>query len=111
MIDGAYDRINQAMWVSLKQIAKESPTMGGGLAAAAQNAGADPEDKEILNYHILLIENMNHYIEEVEDGGKEDSVLARWKGRALMERAEHLDEYVKRAVRRPLGKVLVSRTL
>jgi len=104
MIDTAYDRINQAMWVSLKQIARESPTMGG-------QQGADPEDKEVLNYHILLIENMNHYIEEVDDGGKEDAVLTRWKGKALMERAEHLDEYVKRVVRRPLGKVLVSHIL
>jgi len=103
MIDTAYDRINQAMWVSLKQIARESPTMG-----TQQGAGADPEDKEVLNYHILLIENMNHYIEEVDDGGKEDAVLTRWKRKALMERAEHLDEYVKRVVRRPLGKVLVS---
>lgn len=101
MIDNAYERINQAMWVSLKQIARESPTVGG-------QQGADPEDKEVLNYHILLIENMNHYIEEVDDGGKEDAVLTRWKGKALLERAEHLDEYVKRVVRRPLGKVLVS---
>ena len=50
---------------------------------------------------------MNHYIEEVDDGGQEN-VLAKWKGKALMERAEHMDEYVKRVVRRPLGKVLVS---
>lgn len=104
MIDSAYERINQAMWASLKHIARESPTMGG-------QQGADPEDKEVLNYHILLIENMNHYIEEVDDGGKEDAVLTRWKGKALLERAEHLDEYVKRVVRRPLGKVLVSHIL
>ena len=105
MVDNAYDRINQAMLVSLKQIAKETPSVG----AMSAGQGADSEDKEILNYHILLIENMNHYIEEVEDGGKEGSVLARWKAKALMERAEHMDEYVKRVVRRPLGKVLVSR--
>jgi len=104
VVDTAYERINQAMWVSLKQIARESPTVGG----ANQGAGADPEDKEVLNYHILLIENMNHYIEEVDDGGREGSVLATWKGKALLERAEHLDEYVKRIVRRPLGKLLVS---
>lgn len=105
MVDGAYERINQAMWVSLKQIAKEGPSLGQVNA----QAGGDVEDKEILNYHILLIENMNHYIEEVEDGGQEN-VLAHWKGKALMERAEHMDEYIKRVVRRPLGKVMVSKT-
>lgn len=103
MIDDSYVRINKAMWDSLKVIARESPT--ASTAAAGQNA--DPEDKEILNYHILLIENMNHYIEEVDDGGKEGSVLAEWKGKALMDRAEHMEEYVGRVVRRPLGKVMV----
>lgn len=104
LIDDAYTRINKAMFDSLKVIARESPT---SMAASAAQ-GADPEDKEILNYHILLIENMHHYIEDVDDGEKEGSVLAEWKGRALMERAEHLEEYVGRVVRRPLGKVLVS---
>ncbi|GAB7350382.1 hypothetical protein MBLNU459_g1005t1 [Dothideomycetes sp. NU459] len=102
LIDDAYTRINKAMFDSLKVIARESPT---ALAASAAQ-GADPEDKEILNYHILLIENMHHYIEDVDDGGKDGSVLAEWRGRALMERAEHLEEYVGRVVRRPLGKVL-----
>lgn len=104
LIDDAYTRINKAMFDSLKVIARESP----GAMATSATQGADPEDKEILNYHILLIENMHHYIEDVDDGEKEGSVLAEWKGRALMERAEHLEEYVGRVVRRPLGKVLVS---
>lgn len=104
MIDEAYVRINKAMWDSLKVIARESPTSTAVIAG--QNV--DPEDKEILNYHILLIENMHHYIEDVDDGGNENSVLAEWKGKALMDRAEHLEEYVARVVRRPLGKVLVS---
>ncbi|KAL1297335.1 hypothetical protein AAFC00_004881 [Neodothiora populina] len=102
MIDEAYVRINKAMWDSLKVIARESPTATAITAAQ----GVDPEDKEILNYHILLIENMHHYIEEVDDGGKEGSVLAEWKGKALMDRAEHMEEYVIRVVRRPLGKIM-----
>ena len=106
LIDDAYIRINKAMWDSLKVIARESPTAPGAAGAAAH--GMEFEDKEILNYHILLIENMNHYIEEVDDGGKEGSVLAEWKAKALMDRAEHMEEYVGRVVRRPLGKVIVS---
>jgi len=104
MIDDAYIRINKAMWDSLKVIARESPT------ATAHTTGkdADTVEKELLNYHILLIENMHHYIEEVDDGGKEGSVLAEWKAKALMDRAEHMEEYVVRVVRRPLGKVIVS---
>lgn len=110
MVDEAYEKINQAMWIALKQIAKDSPTIGTSSHGAGASQGTEAEDKEILNYHILLIENMNHFIEEVDDGGDEQSVLATWKGKALMERAEHLDQYVKRVVRRPLGKLLVSQT-
>jgi hypothetical protein len=108
LIDDAYIRINRAMWDSLKVIARESPTAIGAAASATTAHGLEYEDKEILNYHILLIENMNHYIEEVDDGGKEGSVLAEWKAKALMDRAEHMEEYIGRVVRRPLGKIIVS---
>lgn len=105
LVDEAYERINRAMFDSLKVIAKESPV--AGVPASKQATGDDPEDKEMLNYHILLIENMNHYVEEVDDGGRQ-GVLAEWRGRAQMERAEALDGYVARVIRRPLGKLLVS---
>ncbi|KEQ71586.1 hypothetical protein M436DRAFT_50641 [Aureobasidium namibiae CBS 147.97] len=106
LVDDAYIRINRAMWDSLKVIARESPTATGAAASATTAHGLEYEDKEILNYHILLIENMNHYIEEVDDGGVEGSVLAEWKAKALMDRAEHMEEYVGRVVRRPLGKII-----
>ncbi|KAK3105522.1 hypothetical protein LTR53_018270 [Teratosphaeriaceae sp. CCFEE 6253] len=48
---------------------------------------------------------MNHYVEEVEDGGKE-GVLAEWRGKAVLERKEALDAYVSRVITRPLGKLL-----
>lgn len=111
LVDDAYSRINRSMFDSLKTIAKESPTAGAPAGAnnpAARQAGADDsEDKAMLNYHVLLIENMNHYIEEVDDGGRE-GVLSEWRGRAMVERQEALEAYVGRVVRRPLGKLLVS---
>ena len=106
LIDNAYEKINRAMFDSLKVIAKESPSAGMAQGQQARS-GDDFEDKEMLNYHVLLIENMNHYVEDVDDGGK-PGVLADWKGRALMERSEALDAYISRVIRRPLGKVLVS---
>ncbi|KAF2830433.1 hypothetical protein CC86DRAFT_161498 [Ophiobolus disseminans] len=98
MVDDGYQRMNKAMFESLKVIAKESPTV-----MASQGQG-DPEDKEALNYHILLIENMNHYIEEVD--AREDSVLEVWKSKAEDEYAEHMGLYVDAVIRRPLGKLL-----
>ncbi|EGP88328.1 uncharacterized protein MYCGRDRAFT_85776 [Zymoseptoria tritici IPO323] len=106
LLDDAYDRINRAMFDSLKVIAKESP-VAGVPSTKQQLVGnvEEAQEKEMLNYYILLLENMNHYIEEVDDGNRE-GVLAEWKGRALMERSEAMEAYVTRVLRRPLGKLL-----
>ncbi|KAB8336876.1 hypothetical protein FH972_021184 [Carpinus fangiana] len=97
MVDKAYTRINKAMFDSLKVIAKESPVGG-------QATSTDPDDKEALNYHILLIENMHHYKEEVLEHG--DAVLGEWRGKAMLEMAEHQELYVAAIIRRPLGRLL-----
>lgn len=102
MVDDAYKKINKAMFESLKVIAKESP------AVMATQGQGDPEDKEALNYHILLIENMNHYIEEVDD--RSDMALLEWKSKAQDEMREHMGLYVDAVIRRPLGKLLVCST-
>ena len=124
-VNDVYARVNKAMFESLKFIAKESPlvlagagsgsghskgglhfpTVSGSTASApAGVAGLDTEDKEILNYHILLIENMNHYVEEVEV--RNNPVLGEWKERAVSEMAEHMQLYLSTVLRRPLGKLL-----
>ena len=100
MVNDAYQQINKAMFESLKFIAKESPT----ATQAQPSTSGDPEDKEILNYHILLIENMNHYIEEVAI--RNNPVLEEWNFRAQAEMNEHLELYLAAVIRRPLGKLL-----
>ena len=99
-VDREYDRILRSMFESLKVIARENPAVG----VAAAGSVADPEDKEALNYHILLIENMNHYIEEVETRDLE--TLGKWKGIAQSEFNEHMTRYLDAVMRRPLGKLL-----
>ncbi|KAF9885772.1 hypothetical protein FE257_012354 [Aspergillus nanangensis] len=99
-VNDAYDRMNRAMWESLKFIAKEAP----GQTAGMTTASGDPEDKEVLNYHILLIENMNHYIEDVDVRGL--PVLERWRDRAHQDMQEHLKLYLDAVIHRPLGRLL-----
>lgn len=99
-IDREYDRILKSMFDSLKVIARENPAVG----IAAAGAVADPEDKEALNYHILLIENMNHYIEEVDT--RELEALEKWKSAAQAELDEHMSRYLDAVMRRPLSKLL-----
>lgn len=95
-VNHAYTRIIKAMFESLKVIARENPS--------AQTAGTDPEDKEALNYQILLIENMNHFLEEVST--RSNPVLEEWKENATQEMEEHMSLYLGAVLRRPLGKLL-----
>lgn len=97
-VNNAYVRINKTMFESLKVIARDNPTVQPGQATG------DPEDKEALNYQILLIENMNHYLEEVES--RHNPVLEEWQNNAQQELEEHMDLYLYAVIRRPLGKLL-----
>jgi hypothetical protein len=108
MVDREYDRILKSMFDSLKVIARENPALGSAAAptAASHSAVADPEDKEALNFHILLIENMNHFLEEVDNSRTSLEVLDDWRDAAQREMAEHMGLYLNAVMRRPLGKLL-----
>lgn len=110
MVNQGYSKVNKAMFESLQAIAKESPHHHSShhpstASGAVVGAGVDPEDKEQLNYHIMMIENMNHYVEEVDTRG--NLVLAEFMRKAEMEYKEHMGLYVGAVIRRPLGKLLV----
>lgn len=77
----------------------------GSSLRGSSGGGDTEEDKEALNFHILLIENMNHFIEEV-DNPKGLEVLDDWREAAQQELAEHLSLYLNTVMRRPLGKLL-----
>lgn len=97
-VDREYDRILKSMFDLLMVIAREHP------AAGVTSGAADPEDKEALNFHILLIENMNHFLEETDTRGLE--LLEEWKEQANTEYHEHMGLYINAVMRRPLGKLL-----
>ena len=97
-IDREYDRILKTMFDSLMVIARENPMHN------VSSVNADPEDKEALNFHILLIENMNHFLEETDTRGLD--VLEEWKDQANATYHEHMSLYLNAVMRRPLGKVL-----
>jgi exocyst complex component 1 len=104
VLNDAYAKLLKAMWESLNFIAKDNPASGSGAGQTGAPAGGDPEDKEALNYHILLIENMHHYMEEVEV--QQNVVLEEWRERAEHDMYKHLTAYTDAVIRRPLGKWL-----
>ncbi|KAF4336416.1 hypothetical protein FBEOM_9707 [Fusarium beomiforme] len=97
-VDREYDRILKTMFDSLMVIARENP------GVSVTSGSADPEDKEALNFHILLIENMNHFLEETDTRGLD--VLEEWKEKANTTYYEHMNLYLDAVMRRPLGKIL-----
>lgn len=97
-VDREYDRILKTMFDSLMVIAREHPAVG------VASGGADPEDKEALNFHILLIENMNHFLEETDTRNLE--VLEEWMEQARTEYHDHMGMYQNVVMRRPLGRLL-----
>ncbi|KAF9270059.1 hypothetical protein L218DRAFT_888394 [Marasmius fiardii PR-910] len=88
-VDAAYEKIVQTMFESLKQMAK----MDG-----------EGEDKGQLNYHVILIENMHHFVAEMSqlDIGSVSGFVR--KAEAIYD--ENLNAYVKIVLRRPFSKII-----
>ncbi|KAG9772234.1 hypothetical protein ABEF93_006015 [Exophiala dermatitidis] len=109
IVNDAYTKLLKAMWESLSFIAKDHPASSsagaaGGVVHTGGPTSGDPEDKEALNYHILLIENMNYFVEEVKT--HHNVVLEEWTERASRDQLTHLAQYTDAVIRRPLGKWL-----
>ncbi|KAI0715395.1 exocyst complex component Sec3-domain-containing protein [Earliella scabrosa] len=88
-VDAAYDKIVQAMFDALKQMAKMS---------------GDEEDKGQLNYHVILIENMHYFVAEVSQIEIGTVVMFLKRAEAIYE--ENLNAYVKIVLRRPFSKII-----
>jgi hypothetical protein len=93
-VDMAYENIVQTMFDSLKHMAK----MDG-----------EEEDKGQLNYHVLLIENMHHFVAEITQ--LEIGSVTRFLRRAEGIYDENLSAYVKIVLRRPFSKIIVCQLL
>ncbi|KAG8712989.1 hypothetical protein FRC11_013627, partial [Ceratobasidium sp. 423] len=92
-VDGAYERIVQAMFEALQQMAKMDGT-----------EAKDPDDKGVLNYHVIMIENMHHFVADMTQ-------LELGAVRAFVTRAEdiysrELSAYVTFVLRRPMAKII-----
>ncbi|OCB87846.1 hypothetical protein A7U60_g4980 [Sanghuangporus baumii] len=88
-VDVAYDRIVQRMFDCLKQMAK---------------LDGESEDKGQLNYHVILIENMHHFISEISQVNI--TAVNAFKRRAEAIYDENLGAYVKMVMRRSFAKII-----
>jgi hypothetical protein len=88
LLKDMYDRLSKAVSESLNAFAKEIVS----------------DDKEQLNAHILLLENMHHFYTELR--GQKVVFLEPFIKYAKSQYDLQLSAYIKAVVRRPLGKML-----
>ncbi|KAF3902661.1 hypothetical protein ABW20_dc0108159 [Dactylellina cionopaga] len=98
MVNNGYSILNRAMFDAMQAIAKQMSSGSGGAQAG------DPEDKEALNYHIMIIQNMDYYTETLDV--RNNSALQDFKQKAEEEYKEHMTAYVGAVIRKYLEKTL-----
>ncbi len=95
IVNKAYNELSKAMFHSVQHLSSQSTTSGT----------IDPEDKEALNYHVLMIENMHQYLEAL--GERNIRILDTFKEEAQKEYQDNLTKYTRSIILRPLGGILV----
>ena len=98
-VNEAYGRVSRTMFDSLQAIAKDTTSHQASVSK-------DDDDKEQLNSHISMIENMHFYRDTVDDRG--NPVLQDYRKQAQTLFDEHLALYLKMVIRRPLGRLVVE---
>ncbi|TPX31547.1 hypothetical protein SmJEL517_g05166 [Synchytrium microbalum] len=94
VVASAYERIVKAMFDALDTVGK----------AAARDAASAADDKEQLNAHILTIENMHYFSQEIK--ARRVTFLDTFLKQARTTYDANLNAYVKVVIRKPLGKLL-----
>lgn len=64
----------------------------------------DPEDKELLNYHILMVQNMHQYLQALQS--RRNPILDDFKSRAQQHYLSHLNSYTRQIILRPIGRLV-----
>lgn len=91
-INDSYEQLSKAMFESVRT-----------LASSTTITSQDPEDKEALNYHILMVQNMHQYLEALQS--RDNAILQGFKNRAQGHYNEHLTAYTRQIVLRPIGRL------
>ncbi|KAG5362911.1 Exocyst complex component SEC3 [Yarrowia sp. B02] len=120
LVNDSYDKLGKAILHNLQRAAddvtiKNSSSGGTGtaikmaasLASSSGAKGDEHEDKEILNYHILMVENMNCLMDALHENIISHShVLIGHRDTAVSQYRTHLSEYSDNVLRRPFGKII-----
>lgn len=93
-VNEAYEKIVQAMFDSLQTMASMVP----------DNPNTSADEKEQINYHVMMLENMHHFHSELSK--RKITVLDAYIQQAKEKYDDNMNAYVEAVVRRPWGKLL-----
>lgn len=102
LVDKVYGQIVQSMFEALQTMAKsdehQAPAAGGG------GSNQEDRDKDRLNYHTLIIENMHHFVTTASKVNV--SALGLWLEKAKEQYDQNLNLYIRLVLRRPLARLI-----
>ncbi|EGG07394.1 uncharacterized protein MELLADRAFT_85837 [Melampsora larici-populina 98AG31] len=102
LVDKVYGQIVQSMFEALQMMAKndkdQAPATGGG------GGNQEDRDKDRLNYHTLIIENMHHFVTTASKVNV--SALGLWLEKAKEQYDQNLNLYIRLVLRRPLARLI-----
>ncbi|KAG0145820.1 hypothetical protein CROQUDRAFT_671528 [Cronartium quercuum f. sp. fusiforme G11] len=102
LVNKVYGQIVQAMFEALQTMAKsdEASAAGGGGGGGSQ----EDRDKDRLNYHTLIIENMHHFVTTVSKVNA--PALKPFLEQAKEQYDQNLNLYIRLVLRRPLARFI-----
>ncbi|KAH9450617.1 hypothetical protein H4Q26_015224 [Puccinia striiformis f. sp. tritici PST-130] len=100
LVDQLYEQISQSMFEALQTMAKSE----GDSAANSGGGSQEDRDKDRLNYHTLIIENMHHFVTTVSKINA--PALKASLDKAREEYDHNLALYIRLVLRRPLARFI-----
>ncbi|KAI3655080.1 hypothetical protein MP228_000460 [Amoeboaphelidium protococcarum] len=106
LLDAAYDKIAKVMFELLHQVGRDANDESTNELSEGVNpaVAADDDNKEVLNFLIMMIENMHHLYNESR--GIKLQCLDVHVKYCKQQYDGHLNTYTKTVIRRPLHKLL-----
>lgn len=104
-VDDGYTRLSKAIFSNLQRLAKDPPALPSNTSSSL-GLGNDTEIKEVLNYHIMMIENMGLLKDELALPSEQNPQLRLIVDNAQEQYRWNLTKYADMVLHRPFGKLM-----
>lgn len=110
LINESYTKMGKAILSTLQKAendATNEPLYNVNSSAGSRSEDlTDYEDKELMNYHVLMIENMDLFCEGLDPSSKINLALKRLRESALAFYNKEVKLYISFILHRPIGKLM-----